>query len=210
MKPENILLDRSGHVKLTDFGLSKILYSLNQKTYSLCGTVEYMAPEVIIGGGYTQAADWFSYASLLYDMLTGKPPFLSDDRMAMMNDLASKEVPFPDSLSPEARDLLASLFKIDPEERLGSKYGASEIKSHKFFEDIDFGALYRRDIEAPISFETPGGEDSLVNNRGFEQWNSCNLNIVSPPSLRPHNRSPGHHFEGFTFEYASSEEGDHL
>jgi serine/threonine protein kinase len=61
LKPENILLDGEGHVKITDFGLSKILYSSNQKTYSLCGTPEYMAPEVITGGGYTQAADWFSF-----------------------------------------------------------------------------------------------------------------------------------------------------
>jgi serine/threonine protein kinase len=61
LKPENILLDSEGHVKITDFGLSKVMYSASQKTYSLCGTPEYIAPEVIIGGGYTQAADWFSY-----------------------------------------------------------------------------------------------------------------------------------------------------
>jgi serum/glucocorticoid-regulated kinase 2 len=63
LKPENILLDTDGHIKITDFGLSKMMYSSNQKTYSLCGTPEYIAPEVIIGGGYTQAADWFSYVS---------------------------------------------------------------------------------------------------------------------------------------------------
>lgn len=61
LKPENILLDTEGHVKVTDFGLSKVMYSSNQKTYSLCGTPEYMAPEVIMGKGYTQAADWFSF-----------------------------------------------------------------------------------------------------------------------------------------------------
>lgn len=61
LKPENILLDTEGHVKITDFGLSKVMYSSNQKTYSLCGTPEYMAPEVIMGRGYTQAADWFSF-----------------------------------------------------------------------------------------------------------------------------------------------------
>jgi len=74
------LLDAQGHIKLTDFGLSKVCVSDRQVTYSVCGTPEYIAPEVIRGKGYTQTADWFSFGSLLYDMLTGRPPFYSANK----------------------------------------------------------------------------------------------------------------------------------
>lgn len=124
LKPENILLDAEGHVKISDFGLSKIMYSTNQKTYSLCGTPEYIAPEVILRKGYTQAADWFSFGSLIYDMLTGRPPFLSNNKSAMLKNLVTKPVPLPYYLSSEAKSLLNGLFKINPQERLGYRGGA--------------------------------------------------------------------------------------
>ncbi len=133
LKPENVLLDSEGHVKISDFGLSKIMYSTNQKTYSLCGTPEYIAPEVILRKGYTQAADWFSFGSLIYDMLTGRPPFLSNNKSAMLKNLVSKPVPLPYYLSAQAKSLLNGLFKIDPQERLGFRGGAEEIKQHPFF-----------------------------------------------------------------------------
>lgn len=74
------MLDKDGHIKITDFGLSKVCHNGTQMTYSMCGTPEYIAPEVIVGKGYTQTADWFSFGSVLYDMLTGKPPFYSKNK----------------------------------------------------------------------------------------------------------------------------------
>lgn len=159
LKPENILLDTDGHIKITDFGLSKMMYSSNQKTYSLCGTPEYIAPEVIIGGGYTQAADWFSYVSyiaikgsLVFDMLTGRPPFLNNNKNTMLKNLVTSPVPLPYYLSENAKSLLNGLFKIRPEERLGYKGGASEIKKHKFFSGINWNALLQKKIKAPVNF----------------------------------------------------------
>ncbi|MFM7856541.1 MAG: protein kinase domain-containing protein, partial [Flammeovirgaceae bacterium] len=79
-----------------------------------CGTPEYIAPEVIIGKGYTQAADWFSFGSIIYDMLTGRPPFLSNNKHSMLKNLVSKPVPIPFYLSANAKSLLTELFKIKP------------------------------------------------------------------------------------------------
>ena len=141
LKPENILLDSEGHIRISDFGLSKILYSSNQKTYSFCGTPEYIAPEVIIGKGYTKAADWFSFGSIMYDMLTGRPPFLSNNKHSMLKNLVSKPVPIPYYLSNDAKSLLTGLFKIKPEERLGFKNDAADIKKHPFFANINFSEL---------------------------------------------------------------------
>lgn len=95
LKPENILLDKEGHIKLADFGLSKVCYSKNQMAYSMCGTPEYIAPEIIQGRGYTNSADWFSFGSLLYDMLTGKPPFYSKNKHEILKNITSKPVPLP-------------------------------------------------------------------------------------------------------------------
>jgi serine/threonine protein kinase len=122
-----------------------------------------MAPEIILGKGYTETADWFSFGSILYDMLTGKPPFYSKNKHEIQKNIISKPVPLPESLSENARSLLKQLFKIKPENRIGSRWGAKEVKEHAFFSEINFERLVRREIKPPITFV-----ENELNDEGFD------------------------------------------
>nr|4EL9_A Chain A, Ribosomal protein S6 kinase alpha-3 [Mus musculus]4GUE_A Chain A, Ribosomal protein S6 kinase alpha-3 [Mus musculus]8EQ5_A Chain A, Ribosomal protein S6 kinase alpha-3 [Homo sapiens] len=151
LKPENILLDEEGHIKLTDFGLSKESIDHEKKAYSFCGTVEYMAPEVVNRRGHTQSADWWSFGVLMFEMLTGTLPFQGKDRKETMTMILKAKLGMPQFLSPEAQSLLRMLFKRNPANRLGAgPDGVEEIKRHSFFSTIDWNKLYRREIHPPF------------------------------------------------------------
>ncbi|EGD82179.1 AGC/RSK/RSK protein kinase [Salpingoeca rosetta] len=121
LKPENILLHDSGHIALTDFGLCKeYTETAEGKTYSFCGTVEYMAPEVVNRKGHDQSADWWSFGVLMYEMLTGELPFTSDNRKTTMQMILKARLSMPQFLSPQAQSLLRKLFKRVPTARLDS------------------------------------------------------------------------------------------
>ena len=110
LKPENVLIDNEGHIRLTDFGLSKGgLKDTHGRTESFCGTPEYLAPEIIRDKDYGYSVDWYSFGLVLYEMLTGINPFKTGEQKSLvdkMNDILSKEIPIPKRLSPEVRDLL--------------------------------------------------------------------------------------------------------
>ena len=110
LKPENVLVDNEGHIRLTDFGLSKAgLERNNDRTESFCGTPEYLAPEIIRDKQYGYSVDWYSFGLVLYEMLTGVNPFKTGQEKSLvdkMNDILHKEIPLPKRLSAEARDLL--------------------------------------------------------------------------------------------------------
>ena len=128
MKPENILIDADGFALLTDFGLSKENMSETGRAKSLCGTAEYLAPEVLVNErNYGNSCDWWSFGCVIYEMLTGQPPFYSTDRKKMFDDIKNREVKFYDFHSPVARDLLRKLLVKDPKLRMNS---AAEIKRH--------------------------------------------------------------------------------
>ncbi|NP_001296628.1 ribosomal protein S6 kinase 2 beta [Hydra vulgaris] len=151
LKPENILLDVDGHIKLTDFGLSKeSIYDVENKTYSFCGTVEYMAPEVVNRRGHGTASDWWSYGVLMYEMLTGSLPFQGANRKETMQQILKAKLGMPHFLSREAQLLLRALFKRNPQNRLGYKDGLEEIKEQEFFQSLDFEKLYKKEIEPPF------------------------------------------------------------
>ena len=143
LKPENILIDSEGHIRLTDFGLSKSgLQNNDGRTESFCGTPEYLAPEIIKDKEYTYSVDWYSWGLVLYEMLTGINPFKTNAELSLverMNEILTKEIPIPKRLSIEARDLLKQILKKEPSERIGCKQaGVAELKAHAFFRSIDW------------------------------------------------------------------------
>uniref|UniRef100_A0A182PAB9 Non-specific serine/threonine protein kinase n=1 Tax=Anopheles epiroticus TaxID=199890 RepID=A0A182PAB9_9DIPT len=154
LKPENILLDQDGHIALTDFGLSKQPLD-GSKTYSFCGTVEYMAPEVVNRKGHTFAADWWSFGVLMvlseFEMLTGNLPFHGSNRNDTMNQILKTKLGMPENLSPEAQSLLRALFKRNPQNRLGAgPNGIEDIKRHEFFANVDWDAFERKEVRPPF------------------------------------------------------------
>lgn len=164
LKPENVLLDEDGNIRLTDFGLSKDSVSGKQLTHTFCGTPEYLAPEVIHGAGYGQAVDWWSLGTLLYEMLTGLPPFFNTNLHVMYEKIIRAKLTFPSYMSPDAQSLLAGLLERNPKRRTGSGASdAEELKQHPFFKDIDFGALYRKEITPPFKPTTTEGALDVTN-----------------------------------------------
>jgi serum/glucocorticoid-regulated kinase 2 len=129
LKPENILVDYVGHIALCDFGLCKLDMKDEDKTNTFCGTPEYLAPELLHGQGYTKAVDWWTLGVLLYEMLTGLPPFYDENTNEMYRKILSEPLHFPgpEIVPPAARDLLTKLLDRDATRRLGTN-GAAEIK----------------------------------------------------------------------------------
>jgi len=151
LKPENLLLDADGHIKLVDFGFAKRLG--NRETYTLCGTPEYLAPEVIQSKGHTTAVDWWALGILIYEFLTGYPPFWDQNPIEIYKKIVSKEVRFPAEpvISPEAQDLIRSFCVVDRSKRLGNiSGGAQRVKDHPFFRGVNWEDVYYRKEKGPI------------------------------------------------------------
>ncbi|VFQ91026.1 unnamed protein product [Cuscuta campestris] len=146
LKPENILLDADGHAMLTDFGLAKE-FEADKRSNSMCGTVHYMSPEIVLGKGHDKAADWWSVGILLFEMLTGKPPFIGN-REKIQQKIIKEKIKLPSYLSSEAHSLLKGLLQKDPSKRMGSgAKGSDEIKCHKWFRPINWKRLEAREIQ---------------------------------------------------------------
>ncbi|XP_057238538.1 ribosomal protein S6 kinase alpha-1 [Malurus melanocephalus] len=194
LKPENILLDEEGHIKLTDFGLSKEAIDHEKKAYSFCGTVEYMAPEVVNRQGHSHSADWWSYGVLMFEMLTGSLPFQGKDRKDTMTLILKAKLGMPQFLSAEAQSLLRALFKRNPANRLGSgPDGAEEIKRHPFYSTIDWNKLYRREIKPPFKPAVGQPDDTFYFDTEFTSRTPKDSPGV-PPSAGAHQL-----FRGFSF-----------
>lgn len=160
LKPENILLDHEGHVKLTDFGLCKETIYGGTMTHTFCGTIEYMAPEILTRSGHGKAVDWWSLGALMYDMLTGAPPFTAENRKKTIDKILKGKLNLPPYLTNEARGLLKKLLKKNVPERLGATPDdAKPIKSHTFFRGINWETTLERKLPPPFKPSLSGDED---------------------------------------------------
>lgn len=202
LKPENVLLDAEGHIRLTDFGLSKEgISSSSSGANSFCGTPEYLAPEILNRQGHGRAVDWWSLGALLYEMLTSLPPFYCQNRERMFENIRRSELPYPPSLSSDSKNLLRGLLTKDPKKRLGSgPNDAGDIKPHRFFTSIEWDRLQRGEISPPWKPKISGTQDTSQFDREF-----TSMPVFSPQSMQ---RAPGfgttpmddNPFEGFTFQ----------
>ncbi|KAM5195004.1 ribosomal protein S6 kinase alpha-6 isoform 2-T3 [Hipposideros larvatus] len=199
LKPENILIDEMGHIKLTDFGLCKESVDKKNKAYSFCGTLEYMAPEVVDKKGHSQSADWWSYGIVMFEMLTGSVPFQSKDRHETMDMILEANLRMPRFLSAEAQSLLTMLLERNPVHRLGSK-GVQEIQKHDFFANIDWNKLYKREVKPPFKPNSGKEADTSCFDPEFTKRTPRDSPGL-PASANTHRL-----FKGFSFVSTSIEE----
>eukprot|EP00003_Mantamonas_plastica_P006269 TRINITY_DN1509_c0_g1_i3.p1 TRINITY_DN1509_c0_g1~~TRINITY_DN1509_c0_g1_i3.p1 ORF type:complete len:552 (+),score=169.57 TRINITY_DN1509_c0_g1_i3:239-1657(+) len=153
LKPENILLRSNGHLCLTDFGLCKEGMEDGQRTNTFCGSLEYMAPEVLEYNDYSYSVDWWGLGIVLYMMLTGRHPFYHSNQEEMCKRILTSELRFPSSVyvSKEAKDILLGLLHKDPSKRLGCTLeNAQDLMEHEFFEGIDWDQLSDLKIDPPF------------------------------------------------------------
>lgn len=185
LKPENLLLDTQGYIKMADFGFAKFIG--NEKTYTICGTPDYQAPEVIMRRGTTKAADYWALGVLVFEMLVGDPPFksLTGDPWDTFRRTLSGRFYVPNFISDQAANLIYALLQVNPEKRLGSgKDGANDIKRHKWFSRIDWKALEQKKIPAPIKPRVRNPLDTS----NFDNFD----NVDDEPPPVPPNRADKH------------------
>ena len=210
LKPQNILIDKEGYIKLTDFGLSKIIsedININVRN-TICGTLDYMAPEIINGENYNNSIDWYSFGIVLYNMICGKSPFQSynKENKEYISDY-NKEIEYPENISPEAKELISKLIEKEPEKRLGYK-SSDEIKNSDFFKGIDFDKIYNKEYRAPFRpkvsreldlkyFDISYTEDNNLYSEDYDE----NKEIRDKNSYERKNKNQENitSFEGFSF-----------
>ncbi|XP_014914512.1 serine/threonine-protein kinase Sgk1-like isoform X4 [Poecilia latipinna] len=150
LKPENVLLDSKGHVMLTDFGLCKEGVAVGGITHTFCGTPEYLAPEVLLGQPYSLAVDWWGLGAVLFEMLSGLPPFYSRSRLEMLENILYSPLQLPSGLSESAHSLLKGLLERNVSKRLGQRLDIEELKEHQFFASINWDDLIARKVRPPF------------------------------------------------------------
>lgn len=196
LKPENIMVDKNGHIKLTDFGLSKMVKKTKEKAFTICGTPQYLAPEVLSDDGYDNSVDWWSLGCVMYEMLTGTAPFKIPRGSYLSADLYKKKVNIPDYITPEAKDLIKQLLVPNPKKRLGyGTDGAKKIKEHQYFKDIDWDDAWNQKLTPPFIPELDGETDLKYFDKMFTNENIEGSKVSEAPS----SIVPSSEFKGFTY-----------
>jgi len=201
LKPENILLDFDGHIKITDFGLSKeVTSSPDAITRTFCGSPEYLAPEMLLQKGYDHAVDWWAFGTILYEMLVGTPPFYCQEIQKMYHNILTQPVTFYSAfMSREAMQLVHGLLEKTPRRR----WRCREIKRSAFFQTIDWGKLYRKELDPPFKPEVRGKSDTT----NFEQFSVTSKRskhgtyLMETPSFASHSLlAAKDQFPNFTYD----------
>ncbi|KNC46138.1 AGC protein kinase [Thecamonas trahens ATCC 50062] len=183
LKPENVLIKSSGHICLADFGLCKENVTSDDELLEMCGTEEYVAPEMILRVGYGMRADWWALGILVYEMLVGEPPFQHDDRKETFRLILHHELPLdPTLFSEQAAAFVGSLLERSPNYRLGGKGGdVDEVTAHPWYADIDFDALLRLEVSPPWVPNVAGDDDTSMFDEEF-----TSMRVSDSPPLQAH------------------------
>ncbi|KAL6754149.1 putative cGMP-dependent protein kinase [Haematococcus lacustris] len=171
LKPENLLIDLQGYVKMADFGFVKNV-KRGTKTYTLCGTPEYLAPEIIMNKGHNASADWWALGVLIFELVAGLPPFMHQDRLCMFRKACARELTWPKHFSGSLKSLLDRLLDPNPLYRIGSgRAGAGEIRTHPWFAGFDWEGFQARRLPAPYMPKQPAHPGDPVNFRNMTPLN---------------------------------------
>jgi len=213
LKPDNIVIDKDGHVLLTDFGLSREGVYDKDIAKSFCGSIAYLAPEMLNRRGHGKAVDWYLLGVLFYEMLVGVPPFFTPNQEGIFRNIIHTEVYIPSFVSKKAQKLIKLLLKKNPEQRLGTKRDIDELKENEYFSDIDWDKVYNKKCKPPqIIFDKQKIEyfkepilfsedyDNIVEEENdLFIKDSCNIEDNDKKNEQFSNNIPFNKYEGWSF-----------
>lgn len=193
LKPENVLIDSKGYIRITDFGLSKT-NTKDDSAVSMVGTREYFAPEILLKTGYGKAVDWWCLGSIIYEMIIGLPPFYTNNVQELYERIKFKNPKYPDQLPANLRSLLEGLLQKDPTQRLGYD-SADSVKKHPWFENVNWNALLLMKYDAPFVPNIASDDDLQYFDRQFTE-SVINSMSVSENATNTQYKN----YEGFTYD----------
>ena len=224
LKPENILIDKEGYLRAADFGLSwktvktktaaqftrrikraktctvdkdnpiSQLFDRKNVLKRICGTAEYIAPEILSQKGYGKEVDLWALGILTFEMLTGRPPFFSNDKTEQMEMIQKTEPRYPHYMSEDSIDFIKCLLAKDPRRRIGH-FDFEEVKGHRWFKDVDWEKLYNKEYEAPYR---PAVRDELDLHHFDQEF--VGLNFDTFYMMKESNKPSPTKFRGFYFD----------
>lgn len=178
LKPENILITREGYCKLTDWGFAKVIQP-GDRSFTLCGTPEYLAPEVLLNKGHGKPVDWWTLGILIFEMIAGQPPFCDEEPMGIYQKILAGKITYPKNIDKNAKSLVKNLLVADLSKRYGNlKAGADDVIKSKWFSSINFDKLCALEIPPPYKPE-------MRDDRDTSNFDPCDEEDEVPPPVPP-------------------------